>query len=259
MVLAALQPIWHEMPETASRVRGRIEVVIDWAKARGVCAGENPARWRGHLANLLPKPSKLARVEHHAALPFVDIPSFMLELASQKGLTPRALEFAILTASRTSEALGARWEEFDFSQKVWVVPAERMKAGKAIACPLARRTIEILKDSRPSNAASFVFPGHKQGRALSNMSLLMLLRRMQARRPDGTRLPIDIQRLGSRDNAVPELCCRDGARAHRGRKVESAYRRGDLFDKRRKLMDTWDAYCRKQSAEIVPLVHRRVG
>ena len=126
MVLQALQPIWHAMPETASRVRGRIEVVIDWAKARGVCAVENPARWRGHLANLLPKPSKLTRVQHHAALPFVEMPSFMAALASQQGLTPRALEFVILTASRTSEALGARWEEFDLGQKVWVVPAERM-------------------------------------------------------------------------------------------------------------------------------------
>ena len=167
------------MPETASRVRGRIEVVIDWAKARGVCAVENPARWRGHLANLLPKPSKLTRVQHHAALPFVEMPSFMAALASQQGLTPRALEFVILTASRTSEALGARWEEFDLGQKVWVVPAERMKAGKAHRVPLARRTIEILKELEAVKRNDFVFPGHKQGRALSNMSLLMLLRRMK--------------------------------------------------------------------------------
>jgi integrase len=231
MVLEALQPIWNEMPETASRVRGRIEIVIDWAKARGVCAGDNPARWRGHLANLLPKPSKIMTVEHHAALPFVELPAFMSDLRSSTGLTPRALEFVILTAARTSEALGARWEEFDLAQKTWIVPGERMKAGKAHRVPLSRRPIEILKELEAAKRNEFVFPGHKLGRPLSSMALLMLLRRV-----DRGDLTVHGFRSTFRDwaaettnfpNFVIEM-----ALAHAvGGKVESAYRRGDLFEK----------------------------
>lgn len=251
MVLEALQPIWNEMPETASRVRGRIEVVIDWAKARGVCIGENPARWRGHLANLLPKPSKIATVEHHAALPFVELPAFMSDLRLSTGLTARALEFVILTAARTSEALGARWEEFDLAQKTWIVPAERMKAGKPHRVPLSVRVIEILKELGTVKRSEFVFPGHKLGRPLSNMALLMLLRRMK--KGD---LTVHGFRSTFRDwaaettnfpNFVVEM-----ALAHAiGGKVESAYRRGDLFEKRQKLMQAWSAYCGSRPAKVL--------
>ena len=144
MVVEALQPIWTKTPETASRVRARIENVLDWAKARGVRGGENPARWRGHLSNLLPKTSKIARVTHHAALPFAQLPSFVEELSHSEGMAPRALEFIILTAARTGEALGAQWSELDRTQKLWVVPAERMKAGREHRVPLSVRILAIL-------------------------------------------------------------------------------------------------------------------
>jgi len=179
MVLDAIQPIWHSMPETASRVRGRIEVVIDWAKARGAFSGENPTRWRGHLSNLLPKTSKIAKVEHHAAMPFDDLPAFMSELRAATGLTSRALEFTILTAARTTEALGSRWSEFDLEKKIWTVPAERMKAGKEHRVPLSPRAVEIIRELETVKRNEFVFPGEKLGRHLSNMSMLMLLRRMK--------------------------------------------------------------------------------
>jgi integrase len=179
MVLEALQPIWTKTPETASRVRGRIENVLDWAKARDVRAGENPARWRGHLANLLPKTSTIARVSHHAALPFTELPAFMAELRSLEGLAPRPIEFIILTAARTSEALGTRWQEIDLAQKLLVVPAERMKAGKEHRVPLSPRVIAILTDLEGVKQNEFVFPGIRPGRPLSNTALLMLLRRMK--------------------------------------------------------------------------------
>jgi integrase len=190
-------------------------------------------------------------------LPFAETASFMSDLACVQGLTPRALEFVILTASRTSEALGARWEEFDLAQKLWVVPAERMKSGKAHRVPLARRAIEILKELEAVKRSGFVFPGHKQGRALSNMALLMLLRRMK--RDD---LTVHGFRSSFRDwaaettnfpNFVAEM-----ALAHTvGGKVESAYRRGDLFEKRRRLMDAWAAYCEKLPAQVLALTKRK--
>ncbi|SFV38701.1 tyrosine-type recombinase/integrase [Hyphomicrobium facile] len=245
IVLDAIQPIWHSMPETASRVRGRIEVVIDWAKARGAFSGENPARWRGHLANLLPKPSKVAKVEHHAAMPFDDLPAFVSELRATAGLTSRALEFTILTAARTTEALGARWTEFDLGKKLWTVPGARMKSGKEHRVPLSPRSVEIVKELETVKQNEFVFPGEKPGRHLSNMSMLMLLRRMK--RSD---LTVHGFRSTFRDwaaettnfpNFVVEM-----ALAHAiSDGVEAAYRRGDLSEKRRVLMGEWDRYCAK--------------
>ena len=167
MVLDAIQPIWHSMPETASRVRGRIDVVIDWATARGAFSGKNPARWRGHLANLLPKPSKFAKVEHHAAMPFDDLPTFMSELRAATGVTSRALEFTILTAARTTEALGAQWSEFDLEKKIWTVPALRMKAGKEHRVPLSPRAVEIIKALETLKRNEFVFTGEKPGVTLA--------------------------------------------------------------------------------------------
>ena len=242
-ILSVLEPIWTKTPETASRVRGRIEAVLDAAKARGARDGENPARWRGHLANLLPKPSKVSRVQHHAALPFADIVGFMAHLQAQDGVAPRALEFTILTAARTIEVLGADWSEIDFADKVWTVPAERMKAGREHRVPLSARAIEILKELDAIKTSEFVFPGMKPKRSLSNMALLMLLRRLK--RDDAT---VHGFRSTFRDwaaeatsfpNFVVEM-----ALAHAIEdKVEGAYRRGDLFQKRRKLMDAWSNYC----------------
>ena len=180
LVLKVLEPIWTTKPETAGRVRGRIESILDWAKVRGYRAGENPARWRGHLDKLLPARSKVRRVEHHAALPYAELPGFLVSLREQEGIAARALEFAILTAARTGEVIGARWSEIDLLEKTWTVPAARMKAGREHRVPLSARALAILEEMQPHRHAEdgFVFPGAKLGRPLSNMAFLMLLRRM---------------------------------------------------------------------------------
>jgi len=253
MVLEAIQPIWHSKSETATRVRGRIEVVIDWAKAKGAYIGENPARWRGHLSNLLPKPSKVAKVEHHAALPYDELPAFMSELRASSGLAPRALELVILTATRTTETLAAHWTEIDLEKKLWTVPTERMKAGREHRIPLSARAIEILKELKTVKQNEFVFPGQKPGRHLSNMSMLMLLRRMK--RGD---LTVHGFRSTFRDwaaettnspNFVVEMALAHAVES----KVEAAYRRGDLFLKRQKLMDCWALYAERPAPKVTLL------
>jgi integrase len=245
LVIKVLEPIWIKKPETASRLRGRIEQILDWAKAREYRTGENPARWKGHLKNLLPARSKVQRVVHHPALPYAEIGDFVVALRAQDGTAARALEFAILTAARTSEVVEARWDEIDIREKVWTVPGERMKAGKEHRVPLSGRAFEILKEMKASHDddAEYVFEGREPGTALSNMSLLMLLRRMG--RDD---LTVHGFRSTFRDwcaeqtnfpNEVAEM-----ALAHTvGDKVEAAYRRGDLFQKRRSLAQAWAKYC----------------
>jgi integrase len=178
LVMKAIEPIWTAKPETASRVRGRIESVLDWATARGYRKGENPARWRGHLENLLPKKSKVQRVEHHPALPYDEMGAFMAALRKQGGIGARALEFLILTAARTGEVIGARWEEFDLDQRIWTVPAERMKGEREHRVPLSDRAFAIVEEMAAIRSGEFVFPGGQIGRPLSNMALLMTLRRM---------------------------------------------------------------------------------
>lgn len=246
-VMRAVEPLWHDKPETASRVRGRIETVLDYATARGWRTGENPARWRGHLANLLPARAKVRRVKHHAALPWGEVGSFMAALRVQRGMAPLALQFAILTAARTGEVIGARWAEMDLSAAVWTVPAERMKAGREHRVPLSDAAIAVLRElhaTRPdADPASFVFPGGRPGKGLSNMAMLLLLRRMNRR---------DVTSHGFR-SAFRDWCAEttaypaevaEAALAHTiGDKVEAAYRRGDLFEKRRQLMAAWAAHC----------------
>jgi integrase len=181
LVLKVLEPIWPTKNETASRVRGRIEAVLDWATARGYRKGENPARWRGHCESLLPKPAKVKKVQHHAALPYNDLPDFMKRLAEQGGVAARALEFTILTAARTGETIGARPAEFDLSGKTWTVPADRMKAHREHRVPLCDRALAICEGVRPLRAADddFVFPGLLYRRPLSNMALTAVLKRME--------------------------------------------------------------------------------
>lgn len=243
LVLKAIEPIWAEKPETAARVRGRIEAILDWAKVRGYRTGENPAAWRGNLSHLLPPRGKVKKVVHHAALPYAELPAFWKELASQPGSAARALQFAILTATRTSEVLNATWDEIDFDQAVWTIPSERMKAGVEHRVPLAPAALVLLKTLHEQRSGDFVFPGTKKDRPLSNMSLLMVLRRME--RDDLTAHGF---RSTFRDWAAE---CTDTPRevaeaalAHTlADKVEAAYRRTDFFDKRRKLMDEWAGYC----------------
>jgi integrase len=242
LVAKALEAIWTAKPETATRLRGRIEAVLDWATVRGFRTGDNPARWRGHLDHLLPARSKVAKVEHHAALDYRDVPSFMADLRQREGTSPRALEFAILTAARTGEVINATWAEIDLAERVWTIPGERMKAGREHRIPLSDPAMAVLGDTAGQGGA-FLFPG-ATGAGLSNMAMLKLLRRMGR---GG-----DLTTHGFR-STFSDWCAertafpaevREMALAHAvGDKVEAAYRRGDLFEKRRKLADAWAKFC----------------
>ncbi|MCW3477684.1 tyrosine-type recombinase/integrase [Limobrevibacterium gyesilva] len=246
-VLAALEPIWTTKPETAGRVRGRIEAVLDYAKARGWRNGENPAAWKGHLAMTLPARSKVAPVEHHAALPWSEIGAFMIKLRDRPGLAARALEFAILTACRTREVLGATWGEVDMHAAVWTIPPARMKAGREHRVPLSGAAMAVLHVAAKLRAhiepSAPVFPGAEPGKPLSGMAMLMTLRRMG--RDDLTAHGFrSTFRDWTAEATTNPAEVAEMAVAHAvGDKVEAAYRRGDLFEKRRRLMDEWAAYC----------------
>ncbi len=256
LVTKALEPIWATIPETASRLRGRIEVILDWAKVRGLRTGENPARWRGHLDHLLPRRSKVRKVEHHAALPYAEIGSFMTLLRERGAIAARALEFAILTAGRTGEVLGARWDEIDIDPRVWIVPADRMKAGKEHRVPLSAPAIAVLNVMRKVRQNDYIFPGDRHT-TLSNTSMLMLLRRMG--RDD---LTVHGFRSSFRDwaaertNFPSEVA--EMALAHSvSNKVEQAYRRGDMFDRRRRMMAAWATFCATAKENVATL--RKTG
>jgi integrase len=241
LVLKAIEPIWAAKPETAGRLRGRIEAVLDWARARGFRHSENPARWRGHLDKLLPARRKVKRVKHHAALPFAEIPAFMAELRTREGVSARALEFAILTATRTGETINARWSEIDTAGKIWTIPAERMKRDREHRVPLSARVLEILQ-ALPREG-DFVFIGARINRPLSDDALLKTLERVG--RDDLTTHGF---RSTFRDWCAEQTAyARDVAEmalAHAIKdQTEAAYRRGDLFEKRRRLMSDWAKYC----------------
>jgi integrase len=256
-VMAALEPIWTEKNETASRLRGRIELVLDWATARGLREGPNPARWRGHLDKLLPKPSKVQRGEHHPALPVGDVGAFMARLRQVEGMGARALEFVILTAARSGEVRGAKWAEIDLHAKVWTVPGERMKAGKEHRVPLSEPALALLQALPRVDAAELVFPGPK-GSALSDMTLTAVTRRMAVDAvPHGFRSTFR-DWAAERTNYPREVA--EMALAHTiGDKVEAAYRRGDLFEKRAHLMAEWATFLAKveRPAEVVSIAARR--
>ena len=242
LVIKALEPIWATKPETAGRVRGRIESVLDWAKARGYREGENPARWRGHVDKLLPNRRKVRAVRNHPALPYSDLPAFMGELRSRTSISARALEFAILTAARTGEVIGATWSELDLKAAVWTIPAARMKAGKEHRIPLSERAVELL-NSLPREG-EFVFIGGRAGKPFSNMAMLELLRGMK---PGAGYVPHGFRSTfrdwAAERTAYPSEVV-EMALAHViESKVEAAYRRGDLFEKRRRLIDDWGSYC----------------
>lgn len=260
-VLEVLQPIWLSKPETAARLRGRIERVLDAARARGLRTGENPARWRGHLDHLLPKRQKLTR-GHHAALPYGELPSFMGKLRSRQAVAALALEFLILTAARSGEVLGATWGEINIGAKVWLVPASRMKGGREHRVPLCARAIEILhavQQLRPElefeNAP--LFPSQSGG-PLSSMALAMLLRRMDVS------VTVHGFRSSFRDwagecSSFPRELA-EAALAHTvGDSTERAYRRGDALEKRRRLMDAWAGYLGSPKAGTNVSQFRRVS
>ncbi|MGV7030677.1 tyrosine-type recombinase/integrase [Methylobacterium symbioticum] len=244
-VLAILKPLWTKVPETASRLRGRIEKVLDAARAKGHRTAENPARWRGHLDHLLPKQQKLTR-GHHKALPYQELPAFMARLRKRGSVSALCLEFTILTAARSREAMGACWSELDLERGTWTVPTERMKGGREHRVPLSQRTCEILRGLYDARRSELVFPGTKQNRPLSNMALEMLMRRMKV---DAT---VHGFRSSFRDWAAEQTSTprevAEAALAHTLKdKVEAAYRRTDLFEKRRGLMESWAAHSALQS------------
>ncbi|WP_238314002.1 tyrosine-type recombinase/integrase [Methylobacterium crusticola] len=246
LVMEALELIWKTKNETASRVRGRIELVLDWAKTRGYRTGDNPARWRGHLQNLLPRPSKVQRTAHHPALPYDEVAAFLASLRGQAGIAPRALEFTILTAARSNEVIGARWSEIDSAEKTWTVPAERMKAGRAHRVPLSEPAFAILEALR-SSGGEYVFPGRRQSDHLARGMMWEVVGRMD--RPGVT---VHGFRSTFRDWAAERTTfpreVAEAALAHTlENKVEAAYRRGDLFEKRRELMDAWAMWCIQQT------------
>jgi integrase len=253
LVLRCIDPIWQSKTETASRVRGRIEAILDWATVRGYRGGDNPARWKGHLGEVLPARSQIKKIQHHPALPFAEVPDFVAQLAGREGMGARALEFLIFTATRTGEAIGAKWSEIDLEAKLWTVPAERMKGGREHRVPLSDRAVAILR-ALPREA-EFVFVGERRGTAIASTAMSNLLGRMG-------RLEITVHgfRSAFRDwaaettgypNHVIEM-----ALAHAiGDKVEASYRRGDLFTKRTRLMADWAKYCTipKRDATITPM------
>jgi integrase len=249
LVTKALEPIWRDKTETASRLRGRIEAVLDWAAVRSYRHGDNPARWRGHLDKLLPARAKVQRVEHHAALPYAEIGQFMAQLREQEGMSSLALQFLILTATRTSEVLNATWAELDLDNALWTIPAGRMKAGREHRVPLSKPALALLRELHAHRIGDLIFPSAKPSRPLSNMAMLKLLERMG--RPD---LTVHGFRSTFRDWAAERTNfpreVAEHALAHSlPDKVEAAYRRGDLFDKRRQLMDAWARFCATVVAE----------
>ena len=253
LVLKILEPIWTKKPETASRLRGRIENILDWAKARGYRSGENPARWKGHLDQLLPSLPKKHRVMHHKAMPFPEVGEFIAKIRQQSSVSARCLEFTILTAARTNEAIRAKPEEFDLSNATWTIPASRMKARKEHRVPLSPRVVEIVREMLKIEQ-DYVFPNTRLGKPISNMAMLNLLERM------AVNVTVHGFRSSFRDWAAErtafshEVC--ELALAHTiSNAAEAAYRRGDLLDKRAKLMNAWAEYVDSQRIEgsVIPM------
>lgn len=257
LVVKVLDPIWSGKPETASRLRGRIEAVLDFATVRGHRVGENPARWKGHLSDALPAISKVRKVKHHAALPYDEIGSFMADLRQREGGAAAALEFAILTAVRTGEVIGALWSEIDIAAGVWTIPAERMKGRIEHRIPLSKQALAVLRRVKAKKVNDVVFFGQTPGEPLSNMALLMMLRRMgrEDLTAHGFRSTFR-DWAAERTGVASEVA--EAALAHVvANKVEAAYRRSDLFEKRRVLMKQWGAYCDQPrdatGSTVVPL------
>ena len=241
LVVKILNPIWQTKTETATRLRGRIESVLDWATASKFRQGDNPARWRGHLENLLSSPNKIVKVRHHPALPWQELGKFMVDLREREGVAARAVELAILTATRSGEVRNATWAEFDAG--LWVIPAARMKMGREHRIPLPTAAVELLE--KMPRLGDLVFPGTKKDKPLSDMSLTAVLRRME--RNDIT---VHGFRSSFRDwcsesvaNSFPREVCEHALAHSLPDKIEAAYRRGDLIEKRALLMQAWSDYC----------------
>jgi integrase len=255
-VLAVLKPIWTTKAETASRVRGRIEKVLDAAKAKGFREGENPARWRGHLDHLLPRPLKLAR-GHHAAMPYEEVAAFVAKLRKREATSALALELCILTAARSGEILGLRWSEIDLGKKIWTVPADRMKAGREHRVPLSARAVAILRQLEKLKSGDFTFAGEARNKPLSNMAMEMMLRRMKVENATVHGFRSSFRDWAGNVSSFPREVVETALAHVIGDKAEQAYRRGDALEKRRKLMETWATYCEPSNSNNIVLADRK--
>lgn len=253
-ILEILEPIWNKKTETATRLRGRLERILSWAKVHGYRTGENPARWKDHLEVMLPSPESLGPRRHHPAMPYAQLATFMVDLRQMKGTSARCLEFTILTACRTNETIGARWEEFDLTRNIWAIPASRMKAKVEHRVPLTPQARAVIDQMSAIRSSDYVFPGRRINSHLSNMAMLELL---QDRFPDMT---VHGFRSSFRDWAAectsfPRLVA-EAALAHTiGDKTEAAYLRSDFLEQRRRLMEHWADYCDYQETgcQVIPL------
>lgn len=252
-VMSILEPIWTEKTETAKRLRGRLESILDWATVRGYRTGENPARWKGHLDKLLASPKKVAKVKHHPAILVGEIGTFMADLRTRDGVSALALEFLALTATRSGEVRGAKWNEIDLTGKVWTIPADRMKAGKEHRVPLSTRALSIIQELPRIDGNEYVFASPRGGQ-LSDMTLTAVMRRMNLDAvPHGFRSTFR-DWAAERTNFPREAA--EMALAHTiESKVEAAYRRGDLFEKRRLMMEEWAKHCERTetAGEVIPI------
>jgi integrase len=256
-VLGVLKAIWTTKAETASRVRGRIEKVLDAAKAKGFREGENPARWRGHLDHLLPRPSKLSR-GHHAAMPYEEVAAFIATLRGREATSALALELCILTAARSGEILGMRWSEIDLDKEIWTVPAARMKAGREHRVPLASRAVTILRQLGKVSTGEFVFPGQARNKPLSSMAMEMVLRRMKIEDATVHGFRSSFRDWAGNVSSFPREVVETALSHVIGDKAEQAYRRSDALEKRRLLMEAWATYCEpSNSNNIVQLADRK--
>jgi integrase len=256
VVLKVIKPLWERVPETASRVRGRIEAVLGWATVHRYRSGDNPARWGGLLEHALPARSAVAKVEHHAALPYADVPGFMAKMQQKTSVSAACARFVVLTAARRNEAVGALWDEIDLDKAVWTIPGNRMKAGKEHRVPLSDAVLAVLKAMAEIRQSDFVFPGDAAGQPVHGASVVGLAKRVAG----DTSLTLHGFRssfrdwCGERTNFPREVC--EQALAHAiPNAVEAAYRRSDLIEKRRRLMDAWAAYCAAPQAagRVVPI------
>lgn len=252
MIVRVLQPIWTKKNETASRVRGRIECVLDAAKVLGKRGGENPARWRGHLDKLLPKRERAKKVKHHPALPWAQIPQFMADLAERMAPAARVLHLLILTGVRTTEALEAKPEEFDLDRRVWTVPPDRMKMEKELRVPLSEPALQIVREALKT-ADGYLFPGQKKGKPLSNMAMLNMLDRMgyEGITVHGFRSTFRdwVAECTEYPDSLAEMALAHAVES----KVEGAYRRGDMLERRRRMMEDWARYCSGKTGVVVPI------
>lgn len=255
LVMKIVEPLWNTKNETGTRVRGRIEVVLDWAAARGYRQGENPARWRGHLENLLPKSSKVQRVEHHAALPYAKVAPVIADLRRQDSVGARALEFLILTAARLGEVIGARWNEINLADRIWTVPAERMKSGREHRVPLSDSAIAIMEKMLAMRIDDSVFPSSKPGSRISYLPLSLALKKACTEKVTMHGFRSSFRDWVAEQTAFPTEVA-ELALAHQvGTKVEQAYMRSDLFDKRRQLAEAWANFCAspQDTGSVVPI------